>query len=101
MRLVFYQFTNLKIGAMSDVFLDNLTQTVHKVYHETSTSPFKLNVDLIHSVGQLEEVTEEELMTDGKIRQLYYRYVKGGQTPKAVKQWMNWALYMEMSSVKT
>jgi len=73
---------------MNDVFLDNATQTVHKVYHETSTSPFKLNVDLIRSVGQLEEVTEEELTTDGKIHQLCYRYVEGGQTPKAVKQFM-------------
>jgi len=32
---VFDQFTNLKIGAMSDVFLNNATQTMHKVYHET------------------------------------------------------------------
>jgi len=73
---------------MNGVFLDNTTQTVHKVYHETSTSPFKLNVDLIRSVGQLEKVTEEELTTDGKIRQLDYRYAKGGQTPKVVKQFM-------------
>ena len=41
-----------------DVFLDNATQTVHKVYHETSTSPFKLNVDLTRAVKQFMGVTD-------------------------------------------
>ena len=43
---------------MNDVFLDNATQTVHKVYHETSTSPFKLNVDLTRAVKQFMGVTD-------------------------------------------
>ena len=73
---------------MTDVFMNKSTQTVHKVYHDKSNSPFKLNVNLIRHVGQLERVTEEKLTTDGKIHQLCYRYVEGDQTPKTVKQFV-------------